>query len=187
MAMTERALSSHAYEEAQSFEQRRLRVLDGTAAREKMNARRADIVRISLAVLAVMVYLLAVTMMEAKIGNKVSEINGIQQEIEDTANASLRADLRIGDLSSLARVEKYAVAYLGMVRPAVEDIHYLNGESSQLIVAGQQQLAEAAAPALPAAAEAEAEEEQPKFWKTIASMLKNYWSGQALAVEGESK
>ena len=179
MAMIERAFSTHAYEEAQSFEQRRLRVLDGTAAREKLNARRADVVKIALAVTAVLVYLLAVTMMEAKIGNMVSHINAVQRDIEATANAALRADLTIGQLSSLERVESYATANLGMVRPTVDDIPYLNSESSQMIVAGQQQLTE------PEETPQPEEEATSSWWQNIGALLKGYWRGQALAADGK--
>ncbi|MDO4732609.1 MAG: hypothetical protein Q4B50_03735, partial [Bacillota bacterium] len=93
MAMTERYAVARVYEEAQSFEQRRLRVLDGSAAREKMNARRADVVKISLTVMAILVYFLGVTMMEAKIGTMGGKINTLQREIESRENESLRADM----------------------------------------------------------------------------------------------
>ena len=179
MAMTERDFSAYSYEEAQSFAQRRLRVLDGRAVREKRNARRADIVKITLAVTAVMVYLLAVTMMEAKIGNLVNRINTLEADIEDTINASLRTDLEIGELSSLERIEEYATAELGMIRPGVEDIHYLNGESSGRILAGQNQSTQ----------ELEAEpieatiEQESTFLQSIGRLLKGYWNGQALAAD----
>lgn len=190
MAMSERAYSTHAYEEAQSFEQRRLRVLDGSAAREKRNAHRADVIKIGLVLIAIMVYLLSVTMMEAKIGNMVSRINGLQRDIEDTANASLRADLQIGELSSLDRIETYAVSYLGMVSPGMDDIHCLNGESSQRILAGQQEASMAQQDAPAAEEEAaqpaqEEEAEQPSFWQNLSLMLKGYWNGQAKAEEGK--
>ena len=183
MAMTERAFSAQSYEEAQSFEQRRLRVLDGRAVREKHNARRADIVKITLAVTALMVYLLAVTMMEAKIGNLVGQINGLKEDIADMTNASLRADLEIGELSSLERIEEYATAELGMIRPGVEDIHYLNGESSQRILAGQEQTNQIST-AEPVEAAA-TEPEDSTFLQSMGMMLKGYWSGQALAVDPE--
>ena len=179
MAMTERAFSAQSYEEAQSFEQRRLRVLDGRAVREKHSARRADIVKITLAVTALMVYLLAVTMMEAKIGNLVGQINGLKEDIADMTNASLRADLELGELSSLERIE----AELGMIRPGVEDIHYLNGESSQRILAGQEQTNQIST-AEPVEAAA-TESEDSTFLQSMGMMLKGYWSGQALAVDPE--
>lgn len=181
MAMTERAFSAHAYEEAQSFEQRRLRVLDGTAAKEKLNARRADAIKIGLAVVAVMLYLLSLTMMEAKIGNMVSHINGIQREIDNTVNASLRSDLEIGELSSLGRIEAYAVTQLGMVSPDVDNIHYLNGESSQMILTGQQNLAEQEV----IVAEETEEEIKPTFWQSLATLIQGYWQGEALAANDQ--
>ena len=181
MAMTERAFSAHAYEEAQSFEQRRLRVLDGTAAKEKLNARRADAIKIGLTVVAVMLYLLSLTMMEAKIGNMVSRINGIQREIDNTVNASLRSDLEIGELSSLGRIEAYAVTKLGMVSPGVDNIHYLNGESSQLILSGQQNLTEREA----VIAEEAEEELEPTFWQSLATLFQSYWRGESLAVNDQ--
>ena len=137
MAMTEKAYSNTAYTESPAFRERRLRVLDGTAAREKKAKHRAEVVRVCVCVAAVAVYLLSVTFMEARIGNRAGQVSSLQRKIDSVEVDSLRADLTIGELSSLERVENYATACLGMVRPSVDDIYYLNGESSQSIRTGE--------------------------------------------------
>ena len=174
MAMTERAYD---YQQAQSYELRRMRILDGTAAQEKANARRADVVKLSLAVVAVLVYLLSVTFMEAKIDDAGAQINNLKAQIAETENNALIAELKIGELASLDRVESYAVANLGMICPAADSFHYLNRESSMMIAAG---LAETE---IEISVEDTFVESQP-FWKSIGSIIREHFvGGTAIAAE----
>jgi len=179
MAMSERAYAYSAFEEAQSLELRKLRVLSGAAVREKANARRIDMVKLALLVTSVLVYFLGVTFMGSKIGDVGAEINSLKEQITRTENDSLRADLKIGELSSLDRIETYAMENLDMVPTAAGNIYYLNKESSLMIALGQQQLAvtqaESVAPA----------EEQYPFWQSLAAVLKGYFDNTALAADSE--
>jgi len=176
MAMSERAYA-YGFEEAQSLELRRLRVLSGAAAREKANARRIDMVKLALLVTSVLVYLLGVTFMESKIGDVGAEINSLKEQIAQTENASLRADLKIGELSSLDRIESYAIENLDMVPTAAGNIYYLNKESSMMITLGERQLTETGAPT------AAPEQEQHPFWQSLAAVLRGYFDNTALAAD----
>ena len=142
MAMTE-----HAYvmEEAASFETRQMRVLDGGKARERANARRADGVKLGLAVVAVLVYMLSLTFVSARITAAGAEINSINEAIADLENDAALADMTIGEKSALERVEAYAINELGMVYPDPGATYFLSEQSSQAIAAGRLALASAAA------------------------------------------
>lgn len=177
MSMSERAYAYPAFEETASPELRQMRLLSGAAARDKANARRSDYVKLTLAVIAVLVYLLGVTFMESKIGDAGAEINNLKEQIARTENDSLMADLEIGELSSLERIESYAVSDLGMVPTDANSIYYLNKESSMMIAMGEQQLAAAAAEAPPP------EEQQYPFWQSVGSLIKDYLGGTALAAD----
>ncbi len=175
MAMSEHAYAYQAFEEARSLETRRLRVLSGAAAREKANARRIDAVKIALLITSVLVYFLGVTFMESKIGDVGAEINSLKEQIAAVENDSLRADLTIGELSSLERIETYARENLGMLPTDTGNIYYLNKESSMMIAQGQLQLAETEA-----VLDAPAEENHP-FLQNLAAVLKDYFNQTALA------
>ena len=139
MAMVDRAL---ALEEAASFETRQMRVLDGRAARDRANARRADVVKIGLAVIAVLVYMLALTVVSAKITSAGAEINSLQEQIASIENDAAIADMTIGSMSSLERIEAYAIGELGMVYPDPGQTYFLSEQSSQAIAAGRTVLAD---------------------------------------------
>ena len=177
MAMSERAYAYQSFEAAQSLELRKLRVLSGAAIREKANARRIDMVKIALLVTTVLVYFLGVTFMESKIGDVGAEINSLKEQITDTENDSLRADLKIGELSSLDRIEAYATENLDMVPTAGSNVYYLNKESSMMISQGEQQLVESETESAPV------EQEQHPFWQSLAIMVHNYFDGTALAAD----
>lgn len=176
MAMSERALAYQAYEQAQSQELRSLRVLSGEAARERANTKRKDVVKLVLSIVAVLVYLLGVTFMESKIGDAGAEINSLKRQIAETETASLRADLEIGELSSLDRIESYAVANLGMAVTDANSVYYLSPESSLMIATGQQQLA---------VAETEPEAEEQPWLQSMAAAIRNYFRNTALAAGQE--
>lgn len=171
MAMTERA---YAYQEAQSYELRRMRVLDGTAARQRANERRGDIVKLTVGVLAVLVYLLGVTFMQAKVDSAALEINELKAAITETEDLSEKADLEIGRRASLSYIESYAINNLGMVYPAMDNLYLLDEESSLSIAQGRAEVV--------MAADAAAAEEQPHpFWQNIGATLENFFLGTALA------
>ncbi|MDO4732610.1 MAG: hypothetical protein Q4B50_03740, partial [Bacillota bacterium] len=76
--------------------------------------------------------------------------------------------------------ENYAVTCLGMVRPGMDNIHYLNSESS-LVIANSLQT------------ESEGEDisavdaEEPNFLESVFAAITNYWNGQALATGFEAE
>lgn len=171
MAMTERAF---VHEEAQSYELRKLRVLDGTAARARADARRSDAVKLALTVAAVLVYLLSLTFAEAKITTAGGEINALKEQIAETQNQTAIADLTIGEKASLARIETYAKENLGMVYPGVNDFYFLDeGSSLVLAGAGEESLPEEAAP----------EEEENVFWQALGESFRNFLGNTALAAD----
>lgn len=172
MAMTERA---YTYETAQSYELRRMRLLDGTAARERANRRRGDIVKITVGIVAVLVYLLGVTFMQAQIGSAAHEINQLKAAIIDTGNLSAQADLEIGRKSSLNHIEAYASGQLGMVYPAADQMYYLDEQSSLSIALGREQAA--------VLAESQPMQEEHALWRNIGATLENFFLGSALAAE----
>ena len=67
--------NAYAYEQAQSYERRRMEVLDGKQAKVREDAKRADIVKIVVGVSDIFIYLLGVTFMSAKIYSAGVEIN----------------------------------------------------------------------------------------------------------------
>ncbi len=178
MAMSEHALS---YGEEAYYEQRRLRVLSGSAAREKANARRIDLVKVTLALCAVLIYFLAVTFMAGQINLVSSEINQIKSQIADTENETRKAELEIGQLSSLNRIEDYAVARLDMVVPPADQAYYLGEEASIAI-------AQANSAVQVAGTEAEDPLSQPEegFFRSVGALFADYFSGTAMAITEES-
>ena len=174
MAMTEHA---YAYEETY-FEQRRLRVLTGAAAKDKANTHRSDVVKVVMAVFIVLGYFLIATFMAGNINLLSAEINSVKADIVDKQNDALKADLVIGQLSSLERIEAYAVDELGMVAPAASEVYYLNEESSVQIAQGQAAL-------MVAAEEATQPEEENSFLRSVSAMVSGYFGKTALAAEEE--
>lgn len=128
--------NAYAYEQAQSYERRRMEVLDGKQAKVREDAKRADIVKIVVGVSAIFIYLLGVTFMSAKIYSAGVEINSLQSQIAETEEMIARAELEIGELASLERIETYALENLGMVYPASDDIYFLDEQSSLRIAPG---------------------------------------------------
>ncbi len=177
MAVTNEAVN---YREAQSFELRRLRLLTGAAAREKANALRGDVLKVALAVTAVFVYLLAITLIEGQISAVGAEINGVKAEIAAVENDSLRMDLMIGELESLERIETYAVENLGMVCPTAADIYYLNAETSAWLAQGDAAPTELAAVTATGAATV-APEQGNDLWQKLSAFWQKYWNGEATA------
>ena len=134
MAMTARAI---VLEEVASFETRQMRVLSGGAARARANAKRADGVKLGLAVVAILVYMLGLTVVSAKITAAGAEINSIKGQIAELENEAAIADMTIGAKSSLERVEAFATGELGMVYPDPSETYFLSAENSQAIAAGR--------------------------------------------------
>jgi cell division protein FtsL len=163
MAMTERA---YAYEEAQSYESRRWQVLNGKALEKKTNKRRGDTAKLVVGVTAVLVYLLGITFMQAKISSAGHEINEIKATIAETETLSAQADLQIGKSSSLNYIESYAIAELGMVYPAANNVYFLDEESSSAIAAGRNPVV---------AEEEELVAEDHPLWKNISAALGGFF------------
>lgn len=169
--------NAYAYEQAQSYERRRMEVLDGKQAKVREDAKRADIVKIVVGVSAVFIYLLGVTFMSAKIYSAGVEINSLQSQIAETEEMIARAELEIGELASLERIETYALENLGMVYPASDDIYFLDEQSSLRIAQGQQELA------IAASAEEEAVAEEQSLWQSIVDGFTSFLTGTANAAE----
>ena len=126
--------TAHAYKQTQVYEeQQSIRVLDGRRAKAREEAKRKGIVRLSLGAAAVMICLLGMTFMSAKICNLGVEINSLKSQIEDTQVMTARAELQLGELSSLERIESYAVANLGMVYPSADYVYFLSAASTQTV------------------------------------------------------
>ena len=169
--------NAYAYEQAQSYERRRMEVLDGKQAKVREDAKRADIVMIVVGVSAIFIYLLGVTFMSAKIYSAGVEINSLQSQIAETEEMIARAELEIGELASLERIETYALENLGMVYPASDDIYFLDEQSSLRIAQGQQELA------IAASAEEEAVAEEQSLWQSIVDGFTSFLTGTANAAE----
>ena len=169
--------NAYAYEQAQSYERRRMEVLDGKQAKVREDAKRADIVKIVVGVSAIFIYLLGVTFMSAKIYSAGVEINSLQSQIAETEEMIARAELEIGELASLERIETYALENLGMVYPASDDIYFLDEQSSLRIAQGQQELA------IVASAEEEAVAEEQSLWQSIVDGFTSFLTGTANAAE----
>ncbi len=169
--------NAYAYEQAQSYERRRMEVLDGKQAKVREDAKRADIVKIVVGVSAIFIYLLGVTFMSAKIYSAGVEINSLQSQIAETEEMIARAELEIGELASLERIETYALENLGMVYPASDDIYFLDEQSSLRIAQGQQELA------IAASAEEEAVAEEQSLWQSIVDGFTSFLTGTANAAE----
>lgn len=174
MAMVERAV---ALENAASFETRQMRVLDGRAARERANARRGDRVKIGVAVLAILVYMLGLTFLSAKITSAGAEINALNEQIATVENDAALADMEIGAKAALERVEAYAISELGMVYPDPGQTYFLSEESSLSIAVGRAALAEARA-------ETEAAEQaRPGVLAGAVASIRGLFNGTAQAAE----
>lgn len=172
MGMTEH---SFAYEAAQSYEERKLRVLDGSAAKARADARRFDSVRLALGVIAILVYLLGVAFVEAKITTAGVEVNQLKADIAATEAEIAKADLTIGAKASLERIESYAALNLGMVYPEAGNVHFLDEQSSLTIAAGKAALS---GETVVAAEEAAAD---GGLWEGINQALASLLPGTALA------
>lgn len=174
------AMSSSAHAQvlapSQASERRRIEVLDGKQARVREDARRADVVRISLTVATLLMFLLALTFMSAKVYSTGVEINHLKSEIEQTNTLAARTELELGQMASLERIEAYATEELGMVYPAANDIYLLGEESARRIAEGQQQIALAEAEALDGSVE------NPR-WREIVDGIAGFFVGTASAAE----
>ena len=156
--------TAYAYEQAQEFEQRKIRVLDGKQAKARENKKRADIVKVTMAVSAVLVYFIAVTFMSSQVCSVGVQINDLQAAIAETENMTARAELELGKLTSLERVEAYVAENLDMVYPTANDFYFLDEQSSLAIAQGQQQLAMEQTTAA-------AEPEEMGLWQNVSEFL----------------
>ncbi|MBR5429868.1 MAG: hypothetical protein IK116_04995 [Firmicutes bacterium] len=180
MAMTERAV---AFEEVASYENRQMRVLNGRAARERANAKRADVVKIGLAVFAVLVYMLGLTFVSARITAAGAEVNALNEQIATLENDAAIADMTIGTKSSLERIESYAIKELGMIYPDPNDTYFLSEASSQAIASGRQSLSAAAVTEAAAETEEPAAETEQGFLSKVGSALSGLLGRSAQAAE----
>lgn len=164
--------TAYAYEQAQEFERRHIEVLDGKVAKAREDKRRADVVKIVTAVSAVFLYLFAVIFVSAQVCSVGVQINDLKASIAETENMTARAELELGQLASLDRIQTYVAENLDMVYPAAGDFYFLDEESSATIAMGQQQLA---AEEIAAATEVE----EKGIWQTFTDFLQ----GTAKAAE----
>lgn len=168
--------SAHAYTQAQSYELRKMQVLDGKQAKAREDAKRGDVVKITLVVSAVFLYLFGMTFLSANICSMGVEMNSLKTQIADTQNMTARAELELGEMAALERVEAYATNDLNMVYPQADDIYILNEESSMEIAQGKQELTIAEAEITVVA------EENP-MWRSIVDGFSNFFMGTASASE----
>lgn len=168
---------AYAYQTAQAYERRQIEVLDGKQAKVREDAKRADVVKIVVGVSAVFIYLLVVAFMSAKICSAGVEINSLQTQIAETENMIARAELEIGELASLERIEAYALTNLGMVYPESDDIYFLDEQSSLRIAEGQRDLA------LASTAETETASEEKSLWQSLVDGVTDFFLGTANAAE----
>jgi len=177
MGMNQSSNAYQNYEQAQSFEQQRIRVLDGSQAKAREDARRGRIVRTVLTGTAVFLCLLTMAFMSAKICGIGVEINNMKDQIAAMETDTLRAEMDLGELSSLSRIESYAINNLGMVYPGAENIHIMDEESSMAIARGEQALAASASDAVTA------ENQKTDIWTKIGIGIANFFTGKASAAE----
>ena len=173
--------SAHAYqqiEQEQSYQQSQIRVLDGSKAKAREDARRGRTVKMVISVSTGLFCLLAMTFMSAKICGLGVEINSIQSEIAETKTMTARAELELGQLGSLQRIEAYAINNLGMVYPSASDIYFLDAESSQILAEGK-----AAQDAAAAAAAEPVVGEEPSGFDGVISSIVGFFRGTASAAE----
>jgi cell division protein FtsL len=132
--------TAYAYQQAEEFERRKIRVLDGRQAKLREDKKRADMVKVALAASAILFYLLAVTFMSAQVCSVGVEINELKAAIGETQIMTARAELELGQLTSLERVELYVAENLDMVYPTAGDIYFLDEQSSMAIAMEREQL-----------------------------------------------
>jgi len=166
--------SAHAYELAQSYERRKMQVLDGKQARVREDAKRGDVVRITLAVVTLFMFLLGMTFMSAKIYSTDAKINGLHAQISDTKDKIGQIELELAQLSSLDRVETYAVANLGMVYPGADDFYFLDEQSALIIAQGERDMQMVSA-------ETNVESGDSTMWQSIVDGISNFFVGSASA------
>ena len=165
--------SALAYEQVQSPEQQ-IRVLEEQKSQTRANAQRAKAVKLVMTVSFVFVALFALTFMSASNYSLGVELNAVKSQIADTQTMTARAGLELGELSSRARVEAYAIANLGMVYPATDDVYFLGEESSRAIAAAISNETETVA--------AEAPVEQ-SGWEKFVAAVAGFFKGDAYAAE----
>ncbi|MBQ1501984.1 MAG: hypothetical protein IIZ45_05145 [Firmicutes bacterium] len=161
---------SNAYKQAYE-QQNEIRVLDGKQARKRERAKNAAKVRVVVSVAAIFMVLLAMTVISAKTYSLGVEINALKTQIEDVETATARAEMEMGELCSLERIEAYAKNNLGMVYPGADDFYYLTMETPVVAEA----VGESAAPA--------EEPAENSLWDRIVNSVTSFFRGTASASE----
>lgn len=168
--------SAHAYELAQSYERRKMQVLDGKKARLRADAKRGDVVRITLAAITLFMFLLGMTFMGANICNTDAQINYLKEQIAEKQDLIAQTELQLAQLSSLDRVEAYAKENLGMVYPGVNDFYFLGEESALIIAQGERDISTGFA-------DTENAPLENSTWRSIVDGISNFFIGSVSASE----
>lgn len=95
--------------------------------------RRSEAAPFVLMVLLIFFVAFAYMCLDAKIGMAGFMINDLDSQIEELQTLSLRTELEIGVLSSLARIESYAKLHLGMIYPDIGAVHYMDQQVSNML------------------------------------------------------
>jgi cell division protein FtsL len=164
---------------AAAWRQKRLELLQ-PEEKQRLAKRRWEAAPFVFLVALVFAAAFAYMYLDAKIGVAGLEINDLETQIQEKQTLTLRTELEIGVLSSLARVESYAKLHLGMVYPDIGAVQYLDQQVSNMLAA---ELAALAAEAPEPAPEPEAK--RRPLLTAWAELISSYFFGAALAISDE--
>jgi cell division protein FtsL len=156
-----------------AWRRRRLELLK-PEQEQRLAKRRWEAAPYVLLVAMIFVAAFAYMCLDAKIGLAGREINALNTQIKENQTLARRAELDIGSLSSLARIESYAKLHLNMVYPDIGAVHYLDQHVSSRLAAELAALEAIEAEAAPPA------ESRP--WLAILAELIN---GQDVTINNE--
>ena len=162
------------YPHHKKWQQKRLELLR-PEQEQRLTKRRWEVVPFVLLVVLVFTAAFAYVWMDAKIGVLGREINHIDMQITEAHTLSMRAEMEIGSLSALSRVESYAKLHLDMVYPDIRAVQYLDQQVSSLLATELSSLTENEA-------EPEAEPERHPLLAAWTELISGYFSGTALAL-----
>ena len=147
---------------------------------QRLAKRRWEAVPFVLLVLLVFGAAFAYMCLDAKIGVAGREINNMEVQIAEKQTLTLRTELEIGRLSSLNRIESYAILHLGMIYPDIGAVQYLDQQVSSMLAAELAALSDKAQEP-----EAAPETEKHPLLAAWTKLVNSYFSGTALAMNEE--
>jgi len=162
---------------ATAWQQKRLELLQ-PEEKQRLAKRRWEAAPVVLLVALVFTAAFAYMYLDAKIGVAGREINALETQIQERQTLSLRAELEIGVLSSLARIESYAKLHLGMVYPDIGAVQYLDQRVSNKLTAELAALAAKAPEPEPAP-----EAKRRPLLTAWTELFNGYFSGRAPAIK----